>query len=175
MPEIKKPSGKILVIIFSSIILISASFLIFKIADKKRVIEGRNVFTSLEITLPGNSTYIITSSNQEDSFILMFFNPDCYYCHVETEAILNHMDYFANVNIFMVTTSEPGTIINFENTYSLHDFPRIITGRISEDAFWESYGIRTVPSLMIYNDKGSLLYSNSGYTPVSEIIDVLSD
>jgi len=169
----KRVAGRIIVATFSMIMVAAASLLLLKISEKKRVIDGRNLFSSLEISLSGNQTYTISGAGRENPFIIMFFSADCHYCHLEIQALLENISAFADTDIYMVTTNYPETIFEFENLYSLEDYPRITAGRVSEEIFSAGYGIMTVPSILIYDETGQLLYSNSGYTPVDKILEVL--
>lgn len=175
MHKTKKQAGKFLVIMFSLTILFSAVFLLYKIADKKRIIDDRNTFTSMEITLPGNIIRAISADNHLSQFIIMFFDPDCYYCHVEAEALVDHIDDLAGIKIYMLTINDFDVITEFENTHNLGEYPQIMTGRITEDIFSRIYGIKAIPSLMIYDENGALLFSNSGYTPVTQILNILEN
>ena len=169
----KRVAGRIIVATFSMIMVAAASLLLLKISEKKRVIDGRNLFSSLEISLSGNQTYTVSDAGRDSPFIIMFFSADCHYCHLEIQALLENISAFADTDIYMVSTNDMETIIEFENLYSLGDYPRISAGRVSEEIFSAGYGIMTVPSLLIYDETGQLLYSNSGYTPVHKILEVL--
>ncbi|MGF1587316.1 MAG: peroxiredoxin family protein [Bacteroidales bacterium] len=175
MPKINKHARKILVVLFSLTILCMAAFMIYKIADRKRILDGRNTFTPIEINLPGNFIRTIRADNHTSQFIIMFFDPDCYYCHLETEAILENIEDFDGIKIYMLTTNEFDAIKEFENQYELARYPQIISGRITEDVFSSIYGITAIPSLMIYDENGVLQFLNSGYTPVAQILNILGN
>jgi thioredoxin-related protein len=173
MLKIKKQAGKFLVLMFSLTILFFAAFLLYKIIEKKRMIEGREIFTSLDISLPGNLVHTISAANHASQFIIMFFDPDCYYCHVEAKALVDHIDDLVGIKIYMLTTNKFDVIGEFEIQHKLTEYPQIITGRITEEIFSRIYGIKAIPSLMIYDEKGVLLFSNSGYTPVGQILNII--
>jgi thioredoxin-related protein len=173
MHKSKGSAVKLLVMCFSLLILATAAFLMYGIADKKRIIDDRKTFTSLEITLPGNHIQNIHSDNHNLHFIIIFFDPDCYYCHVEIEDLLDHIDYLAGIKIYLLTTNEFDAIGEFEKQHKLTDHPQIITGRITGQIMSNIYGIKTVPSLMIYDENGALLFSHSGYTPITQILKIL--
>lgn len=173
MDRISKTAKRAILISFALLIMAVASFLLIKISEKKQVIDGRNIFTSLDISLPGNKTYTISGSTRDNRFIIMFFDTECYYCHVETEAILESIDLFDGIDIYMVTANDIETVIQFEEQYGLKDYPGIKTGRAGEETILDGYGIRGVPSLLIYDEESYLLYSNSGYTPVEDILAAL--
>jgi hypothetical protein len=76
MPRIKKHSLKLLIVLFSLAIFCLTAFLVYKIADKKRIIDGRKTFTSVEITLSGEShSNNKCRYNHTSQFIIMFFDP----------------------------------------------------------------------------------------------------
>jgi thioredoxin-related protein len=175
MPRIKKHSLKLLIVLFSLAIFCLTAFLVYKIADKKRIIDGRNTFTSVEITLSGNLIRTISADTQTSQFIIMFFDTHCFYCHVETEAILGHIEDLAGIKLYMLTTNEFDAIGEFINQHNLAEYPQIILGRITEDVLSRIYGIKAIPSLMIYDENGTLLFSNSGYTPVAQILNILEN
>ncbi len=173
MDKISKPAGRAIAALFALLVLAAASFLLVRISEKKQVIDGRNVFTSLEISLSGNKTYTITGTPRDSRFIIMFFDADCYYCHLEAEALVESIDLFAGVEIYMVTANDPETVMQFEEQHGLEDYPGIKTGRVCGETIINGYGIRGVPSMLIYDEEGRLVFSNFGYTPVKDILSAL--
>ena len=173
MDKISKPAGKAIVATFALLVLVTAGFLLVKISEKKRVIDGRNVFTPLEISLSGNKTDTISGTPRENRFIIMFFDADCYYCHVETEALVENIELLEGIDIYMITANDPETVLQFEEKHGLANYPGIITGRVREETIVNGYGIRGVPSMLIYDEKGCLVFSNFGYTPVEDILAAL--
>ncbi len=173
VPYPDKVKGRFIVALFSFVILVVAGFLIFRISEKKRVIDSRSDFTSLEITLSGNKTYTISGATQKSPFILMFFDAECYYCHVETEAIIENIDLFAGVTVFMVTANDPETFSSFADKYRLADYHSIKPGRVTEEVISNKFGIFAFPSLLIYDESGNLIFSNLGYTTIEEIMEAL--
>lgn len=174
MPRTRRPSHKLLILLVPLLMIIIGIFLLIKIIEKKRIIDGRDIFTSIELTLPGEKKDSIITRMQNAPFIIIFFEPDCYYCHVETDAMIERIDELAGINIYMITTNELKTIEEFTAQYNLDDYQHILTGQVCMQSFYKSYGARAVPSLFIYDKTGKLLYNNSGYTPVSDILEVLN-
>lgn len=173
VPYPDKVKGRFIVILFSFGILLVAGFLIFRISEKKRVIDSRSDFTSLEITLSGNKTYTISGATRKGPFILMFFDAECYYCHVETEAIIENIDRFAGVTVFMVTANDQETFSSLADKYRLADYPGITSGRVTEEVINNKFGIFAFPSLLMYDKSGNLIFSSFGYTTIEEIMEAL--
>ena len=173
MDRISKQAARAIATLFALLVLGAASFLLVKIFEKKRVIDGRNVFTTLEISLSGNKTYTISGTPRNNRFIIMFFDADCYYCHVETEALVENINLLEGVDIYMVTSNDPETVLQFEEQHRLANYPGIKTGRACEETILNGYGIRAVPSLLVYDEEGRLIFSNFGYTPVENILAAL--
>ena len=173
MHRVKKYYGKLPVIGLFIIMMVASAIFLIRIIEKKQIIEKRRSFIPMEINIPGNLTYFISNENKSAPYIILFFDPDCYYCHVETEALLNHTDELTGIKIYMISTSDINSIATFSDQYNLSGYTGLIAGQVCPVFFNSSYGLRTVPSLFLYDKNGILIYSNSGYTPVTEILEVL--
>ncbi|TVR70535.1 MAG: thioredoxin family protein [Marinilabiliales bacterium] len=173
MDKHNKQAGRAIAASFAVLVLAAATFLLFKIAEQKRVIDSRNVFTSLEISLSGNKTYTISGAPRDNRFIVIFFDADCYYCHLEAEAIVSNIDLLEGIDIYMITSGDQETVMQFEERHGLAVFPSIKTGRVCGETILNGYGIRAVPSLLVYDETGRLIFSNFGYTPVDDILAAL--
>ncbi len=170
----KRYAIKLISMTFFVLLFLTGGILLRKIIDKKAIIEGRNSFSPIKIITPGRSGSYITLKDQHGPFIVMFFGADCYYCHLETESIINDIDNFEGVNIYMISTDEEAVLNEFIKEYGLIDHPVIRVAQVRGEEFSRTYGVRTVPSLFIYSESGVLLYSSSGFTPASVIVDIIA-
>ena len=173
MDKHNKQAGRAIAASFAVLVLAAAAFLLFKIAEQQRIIDGRNVFTSLEISLSGSRTYTITGAPRDNRFIVIFFDTECYYCHLEAKAVVSNIGLLQGIDIYMITAGESETVMEFEEKHGLAEYPSIKAGRVCEETILNGYGIRAVPSLLVYDEAGRLIYSNFGYTPVGDILTAL--
>ena len=173
MDRHNKQAGRAIAASFAVLVLAAAAFLLFKITEQQRVIDGRKVFTSLEISLSGNRTYTITGTPRYNRFIIIFFDTECYYCHLEAEAIVSNIDLLEGIDIYMITSGDQESVMEFEGKHGLAGYPSIKTGRVRDETILNGYGIRAVPSLLVYDEAGRLIFSNFGYTPVGDILAAL--
>ncbi len=174
MHRTKKSSFNLIIILVPLVMVTAGGILLFKIIEKKQIVDSRENFIPIEISLPGKRTDPVTISIHNAPIIIMYFEPDCYYCHIETEALLERIDEFSGIDIYLITANEWDEIEGFTAQYNLQNYNRIVTGKICRQDFYESYGARVVPSLFIYDETGKLLYNSSGYTPVTVILEALN-
>ena len=133
-----------------------------------------NDFTPIEIVMPGEVHSYIKISDQIAPFLIIVFDPYCHLCHYEVKAILNNIEYFDGINIYMISPSELNDLESFINEYRLNNYPQIIPAHVNYEIIWKKFGNISPPSLFIYSKNGLLLYSSSGIvTPVGYVIDIL--
>ena len=110
------------------------------------------------------------SLNNKMSTIFIYFNTECDFCHHEIQEILREKDIFKNVNVLFISSESTVEIKDFVEKQSpiKYDFIRFL--KDSSDVFYNTFGILSVPSIIIY-DKNNM-YSNkySGEVKIEAII-----
>lgn len=103
--------------------------------------------------------------------LVMFFSPGCDHCKHQTKDLLANMDKFKDVEILMATYQPMEEIQAFYNDFHLENYPNIKLGRDTKYFFVPFYKISNLPFLALYNNKGKLLTTFEGTTPVNKLLE----
>ena len=103
--------------------------------------------------------------------LLMYFSPECDHCKHQTKDMLSNIDKFQDVQIVMATYQPFEEMLAFYKDYQIASYPNIRMGRDTKYFFPPFFKMGSLPFLALYNDKGKLLTTFEGTTPVSKLID----
>jgi len=103
--------------------------------------------------------------------VLVFFNPDCAFCSYEAQAFQENIAAFAQSNLVFVSAAPKAEVVNFAHTYQLAG--KAIFMHDANGLSDEQFGIKSVPSLLIYNAEGQLLKHFKGETKIEAVLEVL--
>jgi thioredoxin-related protein len=102
--------------------------------------------------------------------LLMMFNPGCDHCQHETEAIIQHIDQFKNVQIVMATTMPLADMKGFIEKYKLSNYKNIVVTQDTHYFLPSFYVMRSLPFLAFYNKNKQLISTFEGSMPIEKVI-----
>lgn len=90
--------------------------------------------------------------------IIILFDPDCKHCKMFTEEFMKQIDKMADVNFYWVTHNASNTMLkDFAAKHNFANYPQIkVVGRDYEFFFLDYYGVRSLPSIVVY-DKNKMV------------------
>ncbi len=103
--------------------------------------------------------------------ILIVFNPECDHCQHETEAIVQNIDKFKDVQIVMATFVSLTDIKKFREKYKLGNYKNIVLGQDTHYFLLSFYQGRSLPYLAFYNKKKSLISTFEGSMPIEQVLE----
>jgi thiol-disulfide isomerase/thioredoxin len=157
-----------------SVIILVVGYISYKIYSG---IKGKNEVIKKREVLPFHCLYSLNETQaglkgikKSDSYVLIFFSPDCDHCVYEIESIIQKADSFINVNIYLVS-SQPLKILNdISEHYTLHKYPQIEVLYADYQCIRSVYGIILLPTTFIYNRDFRLTKIFRGETGASAIL-----
>lgn len=132
------------------------------------------VYPPVKLLNTDSATYY-TKANlpKNKAVMLMVFNPDCDHCQHETEALVQNIDKFKNVQIVMASFV-PLTAINaFREKYKLAGYKNIVLAQDTHYFLLSFYMLRNLPFLAFYNKKKQLISVFEGSMPVEKVLEEL--
>ncbi len=103
--------------------------------------------------------------------LLMYFSPDCDHCKHQTKDMLSKMDKFKDVQIVMATYQPFEEMQAFYKDFKIASYPNIRMGRDTKYFFPPFFKMSSLPFMALYNDKGKLLTTFEGTTPIEKLTD----
>ena len=117
-----------------------------------------------------NSSDIKTNN----SFLIIYFHPDCDYCHYEVEQIILNMDKFSMHQIIMIATATRKSIEEFTLNHYLTEFDNISVLIDTLDQFYEAFGPNSLPTSFIYNKDKNLVKRFEGEVSTEALLEFLN-
>jgi len=116
-----------------------------------------DLMPSVDVLLMDSTTVFNTSKMEgKDSYVLVFFEPDCPHCQKEIESVLKDIGAFGNTKFCLLSVSSFSEIRNFYKHYDIGRYANVIVGKDTAAGYAKYFGIRTVPHTSIYASDRSL-------------------
>jgi thioredoxin-related protein len=112
---------------------------------------------------PDSTTYLTKDNlKKHHRTLVMVFSPDCDHCKHQTEALLEQMDKFKDVEIVMATYQPFEEMKQFNTYFRIFDHPNIKIGRDEKFFLIPFYKVRNLPYLALYDKNGNLITTFEG-------------
>lgn len=127
-----------------------------------------------KLLLTDSTTYFTKDDlPKKKKVMVMLFSPDCDHCQHETEAIIQHIDDFKDVQIVMATTLPFEKMKEFYAHYNLAKFGNITVGHDAAFMLPVFYNVRNLPFLAFYNKQKELISISEGAMPIEKVLEEL--
>ncbi len=113
------------------------------------------VFTMM--AAPDSVKFTKDNLEKKKATVIMLFSPDCEHCQVATKDLLKHIDLFNKAQIIMISSLNFEHIKKFYEDYKIADYPNIKIGRDGAFFLGTFYGIKSYPSIFVYDKKGKFV------------------
>lgn len=105
--------------------------------------------------------------------MIVYFSPDCDHCIHFTKELLTHYALFDKVQIVMASALNYDIIKKFYLEYKIADYPNIHMGRDGIDFFRTFFGVRSFPTIVLYDKKGNFVKRFDGSAKMEQIASEL--
>ncbi len=120
-----------------------------------------------------SSTFTRENLKKRKATIFILFSPECEHCQHETKDLEANIEKFKDVQIIMVTYLPYAEMEKFYNDYHIAKYPMITMGRDAKFFFPIYYKLRNMPSIFVYDKKGTFKKSFEGSVSVLKIAAAL--
>lgn len=131
-------------------------------------------FPPVQLLLPDSASFYTKKDlPKKMPVMLMVFNPQCDHCQHETEALIQHMDQFKNVQIVMATSSPFADMKDFIVKYKLDQYKNVVVTQDTHFFLLNFYMLHNLPFHAFYNKKKELISVFEGSMTIEKILGVL--
>lgn len=106
--------------------------------------------------------------------VFFYFNSECDFCQVEIQDVLQNIKKFENIQLVFVSFESIQNIILFQVTYKLDIYDNVIFLSDYKNNFSETFGVKGLPSSLVYNKNGKLVSKNNGAVSVDYLLKSLN-
>jgi len=132
-------------------------------------------FPPVKLLMPDSvSFYTKAELPKKKPVMLMLFNPQCDHCQHETEALIQNIDKFKDIQVVMATTALHPDMMAFREKYKLAQYENIVVCRDTDYFLFSFFGISNFPYHAFYNKKKELISVFQGSMTVDKILAQLN-
>ena len=101
--------------------------------------------------------------------ILMYFEPTCPYCKVQTKEIVAAISEFRNVKFYILANSPAPQLKKYIEEFNLSKYSNITVAEDYSAQFIKYYNPTKIPCTVVYNSNKRLQYIFNGRTGIASI------
>lgn len=169
-----KNTVKIALPILIVLILIFSGFKILSFLQQKKLRDERIAYIPL-FMLKTTQKEHFTNTNLKKGLpvVFFYFNSECDFCQVEIQDIEKNIRKFNGIQLIFVSFEPVQKIIMFQATYKLDIYDNVIFLSDYKNTFSETFGVKTLPSSLVYDKNGKLVSRNKGAVKVDYLLKAL--
>lgn len=103
--------------------------------------------------------------------LLVAFDPGCLHCEQQALIIRENMERLARHNVLLVSGADKSQILSFAQQHQLLEEPQLTILQDTAGQLSDLFGIRTFPTILLYDDRGALIRQFNGETKIEAIVD----
>ena len=107
--------------------------------------------------------------------VFIAFSPDCEHCQYEAKSLNERQHDLEKAQIVMFTSEKDSLTKVFSHSYGLDTVQNIKVISDEKNELYTAFGVKTIPSIFIYNKAGKLVKQYKGETKIDAIIKALND
>jgi peroxiredoxin len=145
---------------------------------KDRTNTGEWVGTKMptfSLLLKDSTTYLSTDKIPTGKPIVFFyFATYCPYCRAQLEDMIKDINKLKDTRIYMVTNSPYSEVKDYYKEFKLDKYPNITMNLDYKNFFIDSFKVKGVPFMAVYNKEKKLEQTFSGKIPTSELLSSIN-
>ena len=143
--------------------------------SKQQQIRSEKIANIPEFTLKDMTGQLFSNSKLKKGIptVFFYFNTECEFCQAEVNDIVQNIQKFKDIQLVFVSFEPIQKIIVFQITYKLDIYNNIVFLNDYNNTFYDTFGIKNIPSSIVYDKDGKLLSRNNGAVKVDYLLKVL--
>jgi len=116
-----------------------------------------------------------TNKNLEKNVpvVFFYFNSDCDFCQAEIQDVVRNIKKFEGIQLLFVSFEPIQKIIMFQATNKLDIYDNVVFLSDYKNTFSETFGVKTLPSSLVYDKTGKLVSRNNGAVKVDYLLKAM--
>ena len=141
--------------------------------EKSQFEKEREVLPEFEFKTLQGASFMADNIVKGSLVIIVFFNPECYYCIHEVGDIIENADSFENIDILLVSEQSLNTLAEFYEEYKINRYPKIKLLHSDYQYINSLFGITKLPSTIIYDKSRRLVKCFKGDVSIEVIKNIV--
>ncbi|WP_310555267.1 redoxin domain-containing protein [Flavobacterium sp.] len=145
-----------------------------KINHKKEIAERIKTMPSFEYKTLENSTFNNDNLSKNKATVFIYFNTECDFCNEEAIMIKQNINKFNSVQLLFISFENTEKIKVFAQKHKLLGYDNVTFIFDSKATFSSTFDVKSIPSLVIYDNNKQLIKILKGQTKINKIIRLLN-
>lgn len=107
------------------------------------------------------------------AIIIFYFDPDCHTCQQETKMLTHNIHKLKGAKILFLGIKSPAELKQYSAVFQLDRFPNITVAKDHTYSFMNIFKLKSLPSMVIYNNDNALVKIIEGEATLEEIQQAL--
>lgn len=153
-------------LLFSILVTLS-----IKIANamSERVATEKRITQPAELKAKSITNSNLKINNQEGTSVICFFDADCHFCETELKQIKIYLDSIPlRESWTFISRDNPSKILEKINGWDVYWHSRFVSDSIGQ--MFNYFGVKTVPQIFVYDNRGILVHKTSGIVKMDSLI-----
>jgi peroxiredoxin len=156
------------------LLAVMASKIVNTINHKKQVAAFIKTMPPFEYKTLEGKAFTNQNLKAHVATVFIYFNSDCGYCNHEAQEIHQNIQKLQLAQLVFVSFEKPDQIQKFAQQYKLNNHDNIIFITDTKASFATTFDVKSLPTIIIYNQNNQLIAKLKGQTKAEKIIKQLA-
>lgn len=141
-------------------------------AEKKAQIKATTQqLPDVQLLALDSVSFGLANSVGNQAAVLFFFHPDCEHCQNEAKQVRENAEELSAAKLVWISSEDIERLREFDEKFSLtKSIEKLVVAKIDPVIANEKFGLRTFPTVFIYDAAGNLTKKYTGETKIEAIL-----
>lgn len=156
--------------LFVALLIVALSVMIVYILLKFKAQPDGNSIPNFVFAKLNEKPYMRNNLPNGYKYLFLYFSPDCHFCTLEIEEIINNKEKFKTVFLVLVSPSPKSGLISYNRFLSDKELNFIIL-QDKKFAFPSFFGPSAIPTSILYDKRGKIMTKIQGGSSVKKLYE----
>lgn len=145
-----------------------------RVEKKEQIKAATQQLTDVQLLALDSIAFDLTKSVGNRVVVLFFFHPDCEHCQSEAKQVRENAQALSTTKLIWISTENLDHLREFDEKFKLsQSIEKLVVAKIDPVIANEKFGVRTFPTVFIYDAAGNLIKKYTGETKIEAILKYL--
>lgn len=145
-----------------------------RVEKKAQIKAATQQLPNVQLLTLDSVTFDLAKSVGDQAAVLFFFNPDCEHCQSEAKQVRENAEELRSAKLVWISTENLDRLREFDEKFKLsQSIEKLVVAKIDPITANEKFGLRTFPTVFIYDAAGNLTKKYTGETKIEAILKYL--
>jgi len=142
-----------------------------RVEKKAQIKAAMQQLPDVQLLALDSVAFDLAKSVGDQAEVLFFFHPDCEHCQSEAKQVRENAQVLSTTKLIWISTENLDRLREFDEKFSLtQSIEKLVVAKIEPITANEKFGLRTFPTVFIYDAAGNLTKKYTGETKIEAIL-----